>query len=1326
VNGQNGSTLTEVIQMPIDSTYLSPERGPSGIMAEAWVENTDPETEETTYSQIRGDFIFNTYFYKALHVALQNSFGDYRRRVYSYKMTPYFFTDSEGREEIRFTSEPWGDVGVQVVAEAPLFVTPTSWERTDEAGRRSFLFAAQPEPDEFNEYGLWHAPVKIRATKDGYQLETGGTASLPFAVVKNAQKVWHLTPSGSIGDIADPVVPPANLKPGDRLQVGSETSPGAFMDVEFINGQHIRSEAGAYGGFVATIKNDGIAEGTALLWMDVKNTVQEIRDDPRRAARMLIYKAPGNALDTALGVPDAVGWVSETPGGLVSKHLAKWGEQAYQPSPPPEPQGKQASFQPSNETTAPAESGFAAHADTEVDFFTDGSVLMENRGKQASFQLLNETTAPAESGFAAHADTKMDFFNDGSVLMENRGDPMLLLDEGGQTTVIPSGASCLLTEGDGGAVYATAALTATEVWEAPLPGEWVVSPTNATTITTPRPLITIANEEPKAFNWSTAVVTLDNGDITPLLEPQLDSNFTVLALSGTLPESLRLADGDHTLSLTVNTHQGEQVVYSSVFTVAAGGNMNSYAEARAFANGVWVSWEYDENFAEFDVQRAADTEGVYTSLTEGSPRRQPGFFDSEPLETNNYRIVALDDSGLPAATTTVATAWSPAAPAAPDPPAVTNLYAEPMNDTIEIRFDDSFAAVTRWVLERSIGEDDFERIVPQEETIRSGFLDNSAPPGSNLVYRLAAVSADGVVTGSWQTVSANLPNAPTPPGGFAVVNAANGVALRWDDYADRRATELRVYRNSGAGFERIATLPTQETEYTDTSLGHDSVRYFLTAAGPEHESAATTTLGLATHPPASEAAEIRMADSTMTVNEGDGVVSIPVVRSGNLTEPAITHFATAYSTAEENEDYVKTGGTLVFAPGQTNAVIEVEIIPDAVDEWSEYFFVDLRINGDFGPSTVSPEHQRVQVTLEESDYLFFEGYQTEKTVFESDGTVEIVVERAAPSQRDISVGIIVNPDSPGDSQAGVDWQDTRPWRVSFAPGATSATLNLELIDNAEKDGKRTLNLRLDDPWGGASAESWAVELALTIFDDETKPGMLAPAESGHVHIAPAGTNRLEIPLTRMGGTDGQLEVNVEAFGPSLPWGAVTAQLQPAMLEEGETEALLVLELDRTDLSETLAPFGVVYLTAPEPPYETASIPFVFYPDGELQTFDAFAAASGFSLPDMLPDGDDDLDGEANLIEVAAFGDPLSASIQSDCDVDFELGQINWHVPLRTSRQLAVFAQCTSQLTNWENSSWNAGQWEESEYGLYGDLSGNPPQPAKAAFSRLVFIWLDAN
>ncbi len=1292
VNGQTGSTLSKTVRIPIDYTYQSPQLGGGGITAEAWGEYTDPETEETTYYKIRGDFVFNAYFYKALHVELRNSFGDFRRSVQSYKKTPYFYTHPNGVKEVKFYSEPWGDVGVQAVTEAPLFVAPTSWERTDEFGRRMFRFAAQPEPDEFNEHGLWHAPVKLRATKDGYQLETGGTASLPFSVVKNAHNVWHLGPSGSIGDIAEPVVPPATLKPGARLQVGSRTTQSAFMDVEFINGQSVRSEAGAYEGFVATIKTDGIAEGTALLWLDVKNTVQEIRDDPRRAVRMLIYKAPGNALDTALGVPDAVGWVSETPGGVVSKQLAKWGEQAYQPSsPPPKSQGMRMT-------------------------------------RQSLSGIMEESTSPVESGMAAHADARMDFFNDGSVLIENRGDPLSLQDETGRLTVIPSGASRVVTGGNGDTVYATAALTSTRVWESPAPGAWNISPTNLTTITTPRPLISIANEHPQAFDWSTATVTLDGHDITPSLDAQLDFDFTVLALSGTLPESRRLTDGDHTLEISLNTPHGEQVVHTTTFTVAAGANTNSYAEAQTFAAGVWVSWEFEEDVASFEVYRAPNEGGAYTSLTAGAARQQPGFFDPEPLATNHYRIVGLDTEDLPVVTSAVATAWSGLDPAAPAPNAVTNFYIQSADDALEVLFDDSFSAATRWMLERSIAGSTFEALLPQEETIRSGFLDRTAPAGSNLAYRLAPISADGVITGAWATVSTILPEEPSTPVGFAVMNANTAAWLRWDAYSDRRASELRIYRNTGDGFVLLATLPIDETDYTDTAVGSDPVRYFITAASGSHESTATPTMGLACHSPASEATEIRMLESEMIVKEGIGVVTIPVIRSGNLAEPAITHFATADDggTATADEDYVKTGGTLFFAPGQTNAMIEVEIIPDAEDEWSEYFFVDLRINGDFGPNTVPPEGQRIQITLEESDYLFFEDYQTEKTTFESDGTVAIVVERAEPSDRDISVGIIVDPDTPGDSQAGVDWVDNRPWRVFFAAGETKATLDLELIDNAEKDGKRTLNLRLDDPWEGASADSWATELALTILDDDTRPGMLRPVADGQVHKAAVGSNVLDIVLQRVGGEDGTLEVDAMVLGGSLPWGAVTVRTFPASLDEGETEALLRLELDRSGLNDSLAPFGVVVMTSSEPPYESVNVPFVFYPDGDMQSFSDFAAEAGFTAPGMLPEGDDDQDEDLNLVEVVAFGDPLSKQHQSACTVGLASGQIDWTVPLRASSQVAVFAQSTDNPAEWQDSIWDAGWWEPAENGWTGFLSVGSAQDSNAEFSRLVFLWLDAD
>jgi hypothetical protein len=61
-------------------------------------------------------------------------------------------------------------------------------------------------------------------------------------------------------------------------------------------------------------------------------------------------------------------------------------------------------------------------------------------------------------------------------------------------------------------------------------------------------------------------------------------------------------------------------------------------------------------------------------------------------------------------------------------------------------------------------------------------------------------------------------------------------------------------------------------------------------------------------------------------------------------------WATADGTALAGEDYVATGGTVVFDPGETLETVSVSVLGDGLDECTEEFFVDLSnpVNGEIG------------------------------------------------------------------------------------------------------------------------------------------------------------------------------------------------------------------------------------------------------------------------------------------------------------------------------------------------------------------------------------------
>ena len=85
---------------------------------------------------------------------------------------------------------------------------------------------------------------------------------------------------------------------------------------------------------------------------------------------------------------------------------------------------------------------------------------------------------------------------------------------------------------------------------------------------------------------------------------------------------------------------------------------------------------------------------------------------------------------------------------------------------------------------------------------------------------------------------------------------------------------------------------------------------------------------------------ISVADAT--VREGPGaVLSFAVTLSRARSEPVTVDYATSNGEAKAGTDYVEARGTLTFAANETSKNIEVEVLPDEVDEGTETMTLTL-------------------------------------------------------------------------------------------------------------------------------------------------------------------------------------------------------------------------------------------------------------------------------------------------------------------------------------------------------------------------------------------------
>lgn len=1251
-----------------------------------------PSTEggEETYLPFETQFLFETRFYKPLAVDLTNTVGSFSRRITTNRLTPRLYRDpNTGYDKVIAQLDDWPDVGVQLVPGEGASTDQPGWQRTDDYGAFALrLFASSSLFNDPERPGWARVDFKLRAVKDGIEVESDDFDYVPHAVVKNAHRVWHVGSSGGIGDLGDPVLPPMTLQPGDTLQVGTRLLEG-FLDVEFHNGQCVSLQATATEGFRAVVGASSLIRGKPLVWLDLRGVVQDLQDNPRRCLRMLVYKQLGNVVDTTLGTPDPVGWVTETPGGKVEKWLADWAEQAYGPVPSPP---------------------------------------LKSSGLREAMLITTSAGSEADARVATTARTSFDFYTDGTVWVENRGAPVALVSEAGPSTVLPPAAATFIQVDASDSEQLSSTATGTAAWTAPTPGPWQFYPTPSSFVTTRTPALSIANDVPAAFLWETATVRLDGRDLTTTLAVGTSGpDHDVVQFSGGLPASAPLRAGTHRLSIELLTASGERAFGYSDFTVAAPPAAAPAPQATPFAGGVWLAWEPVPGAAAYRIWRAASADGPRTLLNPARLRTQPGFLDDSPLSENVYWIESLDADGQAAAPTHYKTVTWDASHAAVLPPVeTTELRVTDEAAGLRLEFDSSGFATTRWRIERGLAPaGPFVELAPDEETIVDGFIDHSAPVATAVYYRVSVLSLEGTDGDTMVFGPFMRSAAPLTPLGLAALPSGTSLVFTWDPALDPRLANFCLYRDEGVGFTLLATIPAHTTTLTLPAAAKPS-RYALAGVSANgSESPLGVPIGaVARHTVASEPARFAFATDEIRVREGQGVATLSVTRTGNLSEPGIVSYTTVHrgdapGIAQPHLDYTPVGGTLLFAPGVTTRQFSVPLLADALNEWAESF--DVRLTANFGANEVSAELGTTRLFIEESDVLVWADHVHEMMVAENDTAVVVGIDRVWPSGRTIGATLALASD-PGTARPGVDYTAFTGIPVTFAANEVRAWVRIPLLDDAEKDGERTLQLVLTNPTGGASIGSSEYPFTLRIRDNETQPGQLRPLDAARVVNASSDT--LDIPLTRVGGADGSLGAYVMIDGGRLPYGTVRAETTWLNLEEGATDATVRLTLDRSQLGPHDAPFAIVQVLNSVYPFEHSRLLVIFPANPSAPDFSAWADTFGFGGARSSPLEDQDGDRVTNLVELATLSDPSDPSSLPAFAFESDGSSLSLYATVVPHPRLAVVGEFASSL-EWTDPIFVGGWWEwDEERGAYrAEFWQWFPESTPRRFGRIRFLWL---
>lgn len=1162
--------------------------------------------------------------------------------IYVYSHTPCLQTNLAGEKRVDYKLDPLADASVKVEAIDGVGVG-SGWLTTDSSGRAMATVWADTS-SVVGQGGYVHGKVRIKAVKDRATVEREIDIRIPYALVAAVNGATLVSRAGAIIE-PNRIIPGDVLLPGDVVQVGNEFIwSGAYITLWFCNGQRVTLQSDTVTGIRAVVGQGSFDHRTPVLQATLQNTVEQIRSDPRRYGRMLIYKTLGNMVDKFLGVPDPVGWVVTTPGGAVEEWLTEFGEAAYQP---------------------------------------------KNRGTTQRSPMLAGAGPLAPD--ASWVGSIVDFYSDGTVRLYNRGATATLRGPSGSRTIPLGGMTVARLDKQGGELAAVGAAPLTGA--APL---IELVPTEGAIEVPVRPELRLwLSEQGGNLVLPGSIIGRLDGYLLP--SPRSEENQVVFHL----PPGTALSPGLHRWDIEFALVGGGVVRTSATFQVTAVLPAPQSVRAASGSNKVALRWDPEAlEWARggFRVYRTV-AGGTPTLISGEKPLRQPNFVDNAPVPGAMYQVTGLDDSGREGT-------WSAPVPAAfpggtpPSPQQVTvTAQSIATGYGLALQIDDPTAGFTLWRIEAGpTANGPFTDMLNGELTSVNPWPIPRPFEETRRWFRVTAVNVDGQAGPSTVVGPLSLPT-PLPPvtGLTASPNPDGSVLLMWDPWTAQQPVAYKVERWVGNAWVTAAEIDATSLSWVDVPSSNADLRQWRVRARLSNgsESPASATIALRLQPIPSTPGIVRFANGSLKGVEGEKV-AVRVVREGSVELPAFVTWSTWgwAGSALPDYDYVADAGLLVLAPGETEKSIEVQLLADTQREQEELFYVYLRgVEG--GP--VLGEPSVLQVAISEGPVLAWESswfYVSE----DGPSEVEINVVLSGPAPYPVQVDYEFVSDR-STATPGEDFVGPLSGTLTFAPGQTKAGFTIAVINDAIKEGTQPENalFRLFNPRNAPIDDTDPFRLYATvqIADDDTQPGYAVFAQNT-LRIREGESSTLTI--RREGGSDDQLQLFLFPIGGNATEGEDWT-LAPSFpqFQDGQTEINVTLSALRDGRAEGAELLVLGMHGGFGPGQMSTLLVTIEDADGAVSGFAAWANQQLINYPQTAraAAADPDNDGLPNWVEYLWCTDPTKPDRPSAPEQSFnEWGEWQVRVTIREDTAGLVVAEFAGDVL-WRNPMFDAGTWQSN-------------------------------
>ncbi|MBN1888582.1 MAG: DUF11 domain-containing protein [Thermoflexales bacterium] len=226
----------------------------------------------------------------------------------------------------------------------------------------------------------------------------------------------------------------------------------------------------------------------------------------------------------------------------------------------------------------------------------------------------------------------------------------------------------------------------------------------------------------------------------------------------------------------------------------------------------------------------------------------------------------------------------------------------------------------------------------------------------------------------------------------------------------------------------------------------------------------------------------QFSSAAYTVREDAGTVGITVTLSHAPIVMTYVDYAVFTGTAEPGSDYTYDGSTVVFTPGQTSTSFQVSIVDDTLVEGDETAQLVLFVPPYYSDVTLGTPYTAT-LTIQDNDGTTLPTVQFSSpayTVREGDGTALITVTLSHMLGVTTTIPYAINFVS---AALGEDYAPLG-WEVIFAPGETSRSFELTIVDDGLVEGDEALILLLYGPIDGV-APGTPLTATLTIQDNDS-------------------------------------------------------------------------------------------------------------------------------------------------------------------------------------------------------------------------------------------------